>query len=115
MERDLIGNVIPDSQTLRNASVNKASQALRKELVRIKPEYGDALDAASDYIGARNMFGNLKGKLFNGGFGNADLTTALDGASPFEAQAARSAALGDIYNKAQAGQLTPRLLSLPHV
>ena len=123
VERDAFRTPIPDSQSLGNAAIGKAGAALRNELVRINPAYGDALDDSGDYLGARSMFGQLKGKLFSGGFGAQDLQNALvkqtpNGPQPvsdFERQAAQSAALSDIYNKAQSSQLTPRLLDLPHV
>ena len=111
VERDPFGRPLPDSQSLGNTNIGKAGAALRNELVRIKPAYGEALDQAGDYLGARSIHGVLKGKLFSGGFSGGDMTGALDDASPFERQAAQAAALGDIYDTARRGALTPRLLS----
>ncbi len=123
VERDQFGHVIPDSQSMGNANINKARKALVGELRNVSEAntpgaaqgsgglYGQALDAGGDYIGARNAYSSLSGKLFNGGFGGADMQRALDGMEPNELAGAKSGVLGDIYNTARRGLLTPRLLN----
>ena len=123
VERDQFGHVIPDSQSMGNANINKARKALVGELRNVSEAntpgaaqgsgglYGQALDAGGDYIGARNAYSSMTGKLFNGGFGGADMSRALSGMEPNELAGAKSAVLGDIYNTARRGLLTPRLLN----
>jgi hypothetical protein len=106
VERDPLTNrVITSGQAgVTNRYIDQASSHLTGLLRDAIPGYGQALDAAGDYLRVQKAYDNTGGLLFDRQTPASDFHNYFSRLSPAEQEGAKASMANDIYNRAQNGQ-----------
>ena len=115
VERDGVGRIRPDSESMGNVNIGKNSAAFTGELRNLIPGYSDALDTSGDYLSLNRAYNNASGMLFNKNVSGTDMANMMGSASPAEQNAMQTAMANDIYTKYGANQLRAKDFMVPHV
>lgn len=109
------GRPIPDTQSRGNFNVNRARAALRSELGRLSPQWGEAISAAGDYVPVEGAYNAGRGQILAGNVSARDVQTRVAGMSEGELSGYRAGIATRIFEQAQNGRLRPAQLTTPNV
>lgn len=98
-----------------NADTNTAAHDLTTELRSAIPGYGNVLDQAGDYLRMQRAFEDGANHVLNRKVFGADVNNAVKGLSGPELQAYRGGVANRLFEQAQNGTLTPKLLQTKNV
>jgi len=113
VERNQFGKIIPDSQSPGNYNINSVRRALRAELEKVSPEWGQAMAGSADYMQSQAAFDNAQKMLFSPRVSASQFGRHVAGLGKGEAQAAKAGAANAIFDLAQKGRLKPGALKTP--
>lgn len=113
VERDAFGRIIPDTASPGNYNINQANHALTGALRKAIPGYGEALDAAGDYLGLQKAFQNGQNFILKSTLTASQMAAHFSGLSESEQQAFRGGVANKLFDLAQNSQLKPAMFNRP--
>jgi hypothetical protein len=109
------GRPLPDNQSPMNAGINRARAALRSELGRLSPQWDNAIRSSGEYVPVEAAYRDGNAQILAQNVSEAEVRTRVARLNPGELQGYRAGIANRIFDMAQNGRLTPRMLSTPRV